>query len=99
MAQETKLNVDEHREIEDAKMDEITKSFMPLTRERKITYIDPKNPKLTREKILAPDPVAAQIVMNASDRKRKLNALDKPETKHLEISAVREYKGVDLSKV
>jgi hypothetical protein len=99
MAKETKLTVEEEREIEAAGLDSITKSFMPLTRERIIEYPDPKNPKVIKKKVLAPDPSAAQVVLGASDRRRKLKALDLPEIKRLEVSAIREYRGIDIDKV
>lgn len=42
---------------------------------------------------------AAALVLSIMDRRRKLLALDIPETKRLEHSGIREYVGVDTEQV
>lgn len=48
---------------------------------------------------MPPDPKYAGVVLQIEARRAKLLALDKPETKIVEVSGIREYVGVDYSKV
>jgi len=95
----TEETVEEDRALATARLDKITKAFMPLaTEEHYETAVDP----VTGKKIavlVPPDPKFANVILAAETRRAKLRGTDKPELKQLEVSGVRIYEGVDLDQV
>lgn len=87
------------RHVADRRLDKIIAAHMPhATTEREVPVRDPITGAVRVVKA-APSTAHAQIVLQVDQRKAKLLGLDKPEEKHLKVSGIREYIGVDWEEV
>lgn len=90
---------EENRQLQVERLNALLKSTMPYAiDEHKEVRVD----LLTGQEVIVcvpPDPKYVNTVLNIEARRAKLLALDIPETKHLDITGVREYVGVDVDEV
>lgn len=93
------LNTEQERAIQMAQLDELMKINLPAaTTEQKKIVID----AVTNQQMVIttpPDPIFTNVALKIMERRSKLLALDQPETKKVEVSGIREYKGIDLDRV
>lgn len=101
-AKETNENVEEARQLQMERLDLMLVKYMKLAQgySEEIEVLDPTTKKMVKKTVVhPPNQGAASLVLSIEQRRSKLCALDLPEVKKLEVSGVREYVGVDISKV
>jgi transcriptional regulator len=106
---ETAETTAEARQLQAERLDMMLKQFMPMTQDRVVKIVDPDQPYRLdeegervpnyRDTIIPASLAAAQMVIQIEARRSKLQALDVPETKNLNVTGVREYIGVDVEQV
>ncbi len=90
---------EENRELAIERLDNLLRTYMPIAKGYVETVPDPDRPGQTKEITIRPNLNAAMFIVNLEARRAKLLALDKPETKKLEVTGIREYAGVDMDAV
>ncbi len=99
MAKNTVETVEEARQLEIQRLDKLVQTYTPFaTQVQQTVVIDKATNQQTVIKI-PPNPAYASILLSISQQRTKLLALAVPEIKKLEVSGVREYLGIDTSKV
>jgi hypothetical protein len=96
---ELKETTEEVREIQLQRLDSFVKTYMPLALD---THKEVRVDMATGEEIIVetpPNPTYAALLLRVEERRARLLALDIPEQKRQEESAVRVYVGIDMSKV
>lgn len=87
------------RALQIERLDQLIKAYTPLAVDHhKEAMVD----KFTGQVVIVtkpPDPAYGNLVLSVEARRAKLLALDKPETKKLDITAIRQYVGVDVDDV
>lgn len=90
---------EENRQLQVERLDALLRSMMPYALENhKEERLDMRTMQMVVIDV-PPDPKFVNTVLNIEARRAKLLALDIPETKHLDVSGIRLYEGVDVSKV
>lgn len=81
------------------RLDQLVKTYTPYAVESHMEkVVDTRTGAITIiEK--PPDPIFAHLLLAIEARRAKALALDRPETKRVQISAIREYVGIDVEKV
>jgi DNA-binding CsgD family transcriptional regulator len=90
---------EESRQIALDRIDSLIKVYTPLAKGYTTDIPDKDKPGQMKTVEVPPDISAAQFLLALETRRAKLLALDKPEVKKLEVSAIREYIGVDMEQV
>lgn len=96
---ELKLNTEQEREIQKNRLDALLKTHLPLAID---SHKEVRTDRLTGLEVIVevpPDPIHAGVVLKVEERRAKLLALDTPEVKKLEVTGIREYRGIDLEKI
>lgn len=95
----TKETTELARAVADRRLDMMISAHMPYaTEEKDVPVRNSVTGAITTVKA-PPSTAHAQIVLQVDQRKSKLLGLDKPEEKHLKVSGIREYIGVDWDDV
>jgi hypothetical protein len=90
---ETAENTEEARQLQVERLDGLLREF--YAQSLSTEYQDPDgNTKVTPGSM-----GAAAMVLAIESRRAKLQALDVPETKNVNVTGVREYIGVDMDQI
>lgn len=87
------------RQMEIARLDRLVKTYHHYAHD---VHTEIRINPMTGMEVLVempPDPKYAKLLLDVSTRRSKLLALDVPEVKKIETTGIREYIGVDISKV
>lgn len=94
-----KIDTEHERKLQIMRLDNLLKTYTAMATEGyNELVVDPR----TNQQIIVqrpPNPAYAQLILQIEQRRAKLIALDMPETKHVSITAIRQYVSVDLDKV
>lgn len=96
---ETNETTDETRQIQLERLDLLIKTYIPLATE---THNEVIVDRLTGLQVVVqkpPDPVYAALLLRIEERRSKLLALDMPEQKRTEETAIRVYVGINVDQV
>lgn len=93
------LTTEEERAIQVERLDNLIRAYTPLATEN--IYEKVIDGRSGKEIIVAskPDPAFANLILQCETRRAKLLALDVPEQKKLEVTAIREYRGINVDDV
>lgn len=90
---------EEMRTLQNERLDVMVKAYMPLaTKPGQVVMTDRHTGEQTAVEV-PPDPKYANVLLSTLQRQAKLNALDVPEVKKLDVTGIREYVGVDINEV
>lgn len=96
---ETNESTDETRQIQLERLDLLIKTYLPLATETHNEIVLDRATGVQMVVQKPPDPVYAALLLRVEERRSKLLALDLPEQKRVEETAIRVYVGIDVSKV
>lgn len=91
-------STEESRQLQIERLDKLLKVYIPYAEEPHTEIRQDMNGNDVFVQV-PPNPVYAALVLKIEERRAKLMALDKPENKNDEVSAIREYVGIDMDEV
>lgn len=98
-AREMMETSEEQRQLQNERLDVLLKTYIPLATNTHNEVLVDKQTGQESIVTMPPDPKMAQVVLSTMQRQAKLNALDVPEVKKLDVTGIREYVGVDIESV
>lgn len=102
MVKDTNENVEEARQLQMERLDAMLVKYSRMAHgySEIVDVQDPNTKKMVKKEVThAPNMGAASIVLAIESRRSKLLALDTPEGRAKNESAVRQYVGVDMEQV
>lgn len=96
---ETNETSEESRQLQLERLDQLLRVYTPLATETHQETVIDRLTGLQTVVIRPPDPVYAALMLRIEERRSKLLALDMPEQKRVEETAIRVYVGINVDAV
>jgi len=97
--EEYKLTTEQERLLQNQRLDQLLKTFTPLATEPRTVVVVDRQTREQRVVEVPPDAEYARLILSIEDRRSRLNGLDAPTKIEADVTAIRRYEGIDLSKV